>query len=273
MPTHIRTNKKYGKVIFPLILFVTSATFAISISLQATSKELRKTSKFDSIKKSSVSLENTPQRSSKKEIESWQLFGPLIKPEELTSNLKESKLKIELLGTFINNDDRFSSAIISIENLTPTLAKKKSLIMPKVSIEEIYLDKIVIESSGTLEIVSLSDNPGPQITQRNEINNKPKNKKEVKNKEEKTPREITLEKYGLEPVSSTEAEGYIITENAKEIIEKFGLSPGDIVVSVNGYPIGDNYSDTLATKSFQDSGAASVVVNKSGEMVTMEYKR
>ena len=105
-----------------------------------------------------------------------------------------------------------------------------------------------------------------------EVSYQANTKEEPSDSPAQSPKQKTLEKYGLEPVSEG-ATGYIVTKDAKDLIEKFGLNPGDIVLSVNGYPIGDNSSDTLAVKSFQDSGAASVVINQGGSLTTIEYKR
>jgi general secretion pathway protein C len=81
-----------------------------------------------------------------------------------------------------------------------------------------------------------------------------------------------IRQLGLQPVSEGGTEGYRIGEQApKQLIEQVGLNQGDVVVSVNGYPLGDEESDLAALQSYLDSQAASIVVQRGEQEFTVNY--
>lgn len=73
----------------------------------------------------------------------------------------------------------------------------------------------------------------------------------------------------VRPVTEGQANGYVIGEGfPKETMEKTGVAPGDIVVSVNGYAVGEEVSDTLAWNSVRASDTATIVIRgKEGEFM------
>ena len=225
----------------------------------------------------SISETKAPKQTiqSPEKIQSWNIFGSY--QEELAQSyeeLRESKTSISLLGTFFNQSGTRSSAIISLNNGEPTLLTPSSEISRNIFLKDITSQSIIIDNNGTTEKVSLSDFKSVAG-----INNKKPSVKTSEPQEKaeksgpKSARDRALEKYGLEPVAQNSASGYRITKDAEEIIKNFNLNPGDIIVSVNGYPVGEDGSDTLAMKSFQESGSASVIINQGGNTTTIEYKK
>lgn len=211
-----------------------------------------------------------------KNIEDWNIFGSYQKENaQRHENIRESKASISLLGTFFNQKGNRSSAIITLNDDGPTLFSISSKISSNIILKDITSQSIIIDNNGIMERVSLSEFNSVSGIDDNKLPQQNSEAEEVAEQDgaAKTARERALEKYGLEPVSKNSASGYRITEDAKEIIEKFNLKPGDTILSVNGYPVGEDGSDTLAIKSFQESGSASVVINQSGSTITMEYKR
>lgn len=210
-----------------------------------------------------------------KDIESWRVFGVHQESKEHNyEDIKKTNLSIKLFGTFFNEKGILSAAIVSLNEELPMLVTKNSKISPNVQLKQVMAQSIVIDNNGNLEKVKLSDFESVLGLGEKEEKSELKDGNDSPDEDApQTARERALEKYGLEPVAKDSASGYRITDDAKEITEKFNLSPGDIILSVNGYPVGENDSDTLAVKSFQDSGSASVTVNQSGTTTVIEYKR
>ncbi|UWN49251.1 hypothetical protein ASALC70_01450 [Alcanivorax sp. ALC70] len=55
------------------------------------------------------------------------------------------------------------------------------------------------------------------------------------------------------------------------MIEQVGLQPGDVVASVNGYPLGTEESDLAALQSYMESQAATIVVQRGEQEFTVNY--
>lgn len=209
------------------------------------------------------------------DIQAWKIFGSYKGSEESHhEDIEETALSMKLFGTFYNESGVLSSAIISMNEKLPVLVTKSSSISSGVKLEDVNAQSVIINNNGKLEKVKLSDFGSVLGLGAKEENPELQDKNDSPDEDApQTARERALEKYGLEPVAEGSASGYRITDDAKEITEKFNLSPGDIIISVNGYPVGENDSDTLAVKSFQDSGSASVTVNQNGTTTVLEYKR
>lgn len=82
-----------------------------------------------------------------------------------------------------------------------------------------------------------------------------------------------LRRLDLSPVSEHSADGYLVGENfPTEGTEALGVKPGDVVVSVNGYPVGEYNSDYLVWLSFRENHRASVLIRReNGEEFTVNF--
>ncbi len=72
----------------------------------------------------------------------------------------------------------------------------------------------------------------------------------------------TLAEAGLEPVSVGSAEGYKIGSEAQSMIKQAGLQPGDVVLSVNGQPVGNATNDSALMNQVMASSRVRVEVQR-----------
>lgn len=86
-------------------------------------------------------------------------------------------------------------------------------------------------------------------------------------------REKAISYFALEPVSSGKAQGYKVTKGSNVLKSKFGLKPGDVIYSANGYPLGTESSDVLAKKSFNDLGKVDFLIKREEGDLLVEYIR
>ena len=271
-PTHFDSSKFLRLLV--LVSLISLAAVITFTNYQFFSGSLESVTLADTKPRKAPVSSSSTAALSEAQVRSWRLFGEFEGTEKRPDleELSESDLSITLLGTFLNKNTQASSAIVSVDGDLPRIVKSNSEITSNVIIKKIFPDRAVISNRGQLEVIKLSDYASMDGAVATKASYQGDTTGKPDDNATRTPKQKTLEKYGLEPVSEG-ATGYKVTEDAKDLIEKFGLNPGDIILSVNGYPVGDNSSDTLAVKSFQGSGSASVVINQGGSMTTMEYKK
>lgn len=82
-----------------------------------------------------------------------------------------------------------------------------------------------------------------------------------------------LRKLDLTPVTEGSPEGYRVGEDFPESgTEEVGVKPGDTIVAINGYPVGEYHSDYLVWLSFKDTRRASVLVeNEDGGQFSFHF--
>ncbi|WP_370202616.1 type II secretion system protein N [Alloalcanivorax venustensis] len=82
-----------------------------------------------------------------------------------------------------------------------------------------------------------------------------------------------LKKLDLKPVSEHSPNGYRVGEDWPDSgTDELGIKPGDTIVAVNGYPVGEYHSDYLVWLSFKDRYRASVLVRtEEGDQFTFHF--
>lgn len=81
-----------------------------------------------------------------------------------------------------------------------------------------------------------------------------------------------LSALGLEAVEKGSNRGYLVSKN-NTITQKNGLNKGDVITSLNGYPVGNKASDLAAYKSYKETGTASLEVIRGSDLITIRYER
>ena len=72
----------------------------------------------------------------------------------------------------------------------------------------------------------------------------------------------TLNEVGITPVSSGESKGYRVGDNAQAIIKQAGLQAGDVILSVNGRPVGVAANDSALMQQVMASSRVRVEVQR-----------
>lgn len=86
-------------------------------------------------------------------------------------------------------------------------------------------------------------------------------------------RETLLKLNDLTPVSDTSPLGYIIGDRFyPKLLDEIGAEPGDTIVSVNGYNVGNEAGDLQAAESFLRTGSAfMIILTQEGRNLMLEY--
>ena len=213
----------------------------------------------------------------RKQVESWALFGTYqASPEEAGAPIPRSDLNVKISGIVGDPKTGVGWAILSIDNGEEKLYATDSKIKNSIIIKKIYKSQIVIERSGVLESIRLPEfdsiakaTPSGKATK---VSYKEQtDKEEEKLAEDASMREKVLRYLALKPVQPGADSGYLVSEESDMLLKKYGLEPGDIIASANGYPLGTEAGDGAALQVYKRLGKAEVVVNRNGNQMTISY--
>lgn len=94
--------------------------------------------------------------------------------------------------------------------------------------------------------------------------------------DQESPQRSTHEKIqafaGLVPVKEGVAAGYRLGEDSKNTQESLGLREGDVILSMNGYPLGTEADDKLASHARGD-GPITLTVRRNDEKTVITVKK
>lgn len=172
--------------------------------------------------------------------------------------------QISLVGIFFSNIPLLSSVIARSKDKRFLLYREGDSIRNGIKIKRIMEKKIIVEEQGHLFYVDLPSFEGslaPLIKEKRKrdgaysggLGRKEKN---------------YLNKMGLKPVHEGQSDGYVITKSGpQKFYKRYGLKPGDKIISMNGYSLGRQENDVLAYKSYKDSGSVDLIVDKDGRQI------
>jgi len=212
---------------------------------------------------------------SSSQVQRWGLFGAYQaepQAEQRPVDAPETRLSLELLGLFQTRDRGKSSAIIAERGGDAQLYHIGDGIPGNATLEEIYPDRVILKRQGRFETLRLNEVKGlaggvTQVTEPEPRSPAPSPETDLAQQ-----RTALIRQLGLQPVSDGGTEGYKIGDRApKQLIEQVGLQPGDVVASVNGYPLGSEESDLAALQSYMESQAAVIVVQRGEQEFTVNY--
>ena len=238
--------------------------------------------------------EVTTRKSNEIDLSSLNLFGRVREtatPQIVDA--PETKLNLELQGVFISQNEKASSAIVSEKNKPGELFHIGDRLPGNAVLSAVYNDHILIRRGSRTEKLMFSDiyprssasrsntrldcktNPNPvssrlrqvreRIAQRNRNIASPtgsnlpgsflrnymdKNRDRI----QQNPHAVLAE-LGISPVSEGKQKGYKVNGAVSQTsLMRAGLQQGDIILSVNGKPVGDVINDgafieqTMASK-------------------------
>ena len=230
-------------------------------------------------------------------VSNLELFGRLesldIVPQ--TIDAPETKLNLELQGIFITEDAKFSTAIVAEKNKTGELFAIGDKLPGNARLAAVLEDHVLIRRGTRMEKLLFSDNkfqfvsngapentssrseggisgttrsrPGNarnSIRNRNGSNNKTTNNNTLTQYQEKFRNDLhgTLSEAGITPVSIGESNGYKVGADAQAAVKQAGLQPGDMILSINGSPVGVASNDTALMAQVMASSRVRVEVQR-----------
>jgi general secretion pathway protein C len=233
-------------------------------------------------------------------VSNLELFGKLEEAnvEAQTIDAPETKLNLELQGIFIAEDPKFSTAIVAEKNKTGELFAIGDRLPGNATLAAVFEDHVLIRRGTRMEKLLFSDtkfqfisdetprdtsprsgggisaatrsnleNVRNRIHSRNGANNKSINNSPnsaLTRYQEKLRSDLqgTLSEAGITPVSTSESNGYKVGADAQGVVKQAGLQPGDVILSINGKPVGVASSDSALMDQVMASSRVRVEVQR-----------
>ena len=235
------------------------------------------------------------------EIAARNLFGRTdAATQPVAYDAPETHLRLTLEGVFQAEIPEESAAIVAEPNKPGELYLVGGKLPGNVVLAEVHADRIVLRRGGAVETLRFSDEPSlltatnhdeppvaesvdmpleehppeadneapseqPIEAQIPEANESASLSTVVQSYREKLQQDPvgTLNSLGVAPVSSSGAQGYRLDNLASSpYLAQTGLQPGDVVLSVNGRPVGDVQSDQAQLDNIVAQGSARLEVQR-----------
>ena len=205
--------------------------------------------------------------------ETSEIFGSVQRtsdPEVNGEVIPETALEIRLLGVFSDRFNKKSAAIIERKDEESTLVMIGDVLPDGVKVSRILKDRVIFNKNGEKEQLPLTKWKDYKNVKDKIYKDKNKKNKDLKKDDKVHPPTYSefLAHAGLKRVNAEMASGYMVGEGAEAVKEQYGLQQGDIILSVNGYPVGAEADDRLAGSSLID-GAGKMKVLRGGRTLTV----
>mgnify|MGYP006154470521 FL=1 len=198
-----------------------------------------------------------------------------------TADTPQTKLNLELYGVFTSDDPSNSTAVVAQKNKAGELFSIGDRLPGNATLDSVHDDHILIKRGGRLEKLMFSEQSllSPTKSTNNTVNRPPRRsssdsrlsqirsritvRETAKNSPQPRTPGATLRQYvethketiaadptgtlsnlGVSAVEQGEAKGYQLSLVSNDMLDKAGLKRGDVILSVNGTPVGNVVNDS-----------------------------
>jgi general secretion pathway protein C len=196
----------------------------------------------------------------------------------------ETRLPLELLGVFVADVLAESAAIVSQKGKAGELYAIGGMLPGNAELIEVHSDHIVLRRAGgreTLRFPEISSAPMVSVPELSPARSQPSaaaTNSAPWTEEVPSPRDFVsayrgrldedpegaLQELGITPVDDADGSGYRLDDMAANspYLSQTGLQPGDVVLSVNGQPVGNIQQDRRQIDNILAQGSARIEVQR-----------
>lgn len=199
-----------------------------------------------------------------------------------TARAVETRLPLELHGVFVADDPEASAAIVAQKGKPGVLYSVGDSMPGNASLVEVHTDHIVLRRGGARERLTFPEAKGAQFVagQATTATTAPRPDPvpaqaqataaasprefvtEYRDKLNENPNEV-LSELGIAPVTAGSSEGYRLGNLASSpYLSQTGLQPGDVILSINGRPVGNISQDRMEIDNVLAQGSARLEVQR-----------
>ncbi len=194
----------------------------------------------------------------------------------------ETRLPLELLGVFVAEEPEASAAIVAQKGKGGETYLVGATLPGNAKLIEVHPEHIVLRRAGARETLRF-----PQVASNQLLAEPPRAQAPTPSAQRtpppasapaETPRELVsnyrdriesdpegaLKDIGITPVADGSAQGYRLDDSATRspYLSQTGLQPGDVVLSVNGQPVGNIQQDRRQLDNILAQGSARIEVQR-----------
>lgn len=236
------------------------------------------------------------------DLASLNLFGRAEEDSTQVVDAPETRLNLELQGVFTEAGRKNSTAIVAEGNKTGELYHLGDRLPGNATLEEVFDNYILIKRGNKMEKLMFEDSPfrgesgrsssGPssrpsarqasrqsaldQVRSRIADNSTEINMEEdlptydsfrerlehYQQRLDEDPEEV-MNELGIQSVETGNAKGYEVGGDVSNVaLQRAGLQQGDVILSVNGQPVGDVANDRALINEAVDAGRVRVEVQR-----------
>lgn len=253
------------------------------ILLGESGSESNSTAKASQVVKSTQSMPPAPSLTS---LIQRDLFGQSDSTGAASASAPATptRLPLHLRAVFVSKDPGQSTAIIAQRNNSGRLYSPGDMLPGSAKLASIEATRVILSRAGTREELAFKSDfkakkgiqaatiVPQQVAQTSPAApaNPQSNTLQQINAQLAQDPDETLEKMG---VSRRSEGGYRIGSTANQpFLAQSGLQPGDVVLSINGRPLGDINVDRLALTNLANAGSVSVELLRNGQTLTIKTR-
>jgi general secretion pathway protein C len=191
----------------------------------------------------------------------------------------ETRLQLELKGVVTASQKEGSGAIIAERGQEGVYYRVGDSLPGTVELAEVYVDRVILRRSGKIETLRFAESTrgagadsGRASVERG-ISSTIKTADDFLGEAERRLTQDpqgTLGSVGLSPVTSGESSGYVYN-GQNPMLRQMNLQKGDVIRSVNGFPIGDVQKDRELLRQFYEEGSVMVEIERDGTFFSINY--
>ena len=212
------------------------------------------------------------------------LFGQSDSIGTASAPTTPTRLPLNLRAVFVSTDPGQSTAIISQRNNSGKLYSPGDMLPGSAKLVSIEATRVILARAGAREELAFKSDfkakegiQAAEVAQQQAADTSPEvpanpqsNALQQLNAQLAQNPDETLQKMG---VSRRSEGGYRIGSTANQpFLAQSGLQPGDVVLSVNGRPLGDINVDRMALTNLANAGSVSVELLRNGQTLTITTK-
>ncbi|RUO75791.1 type II secretion system protein GspC [Idiomarina seosinensis] len=217
------------------------------------------------------------------QIKSHNIFGTAAEQRSRSriESAPETQLNVRLIGVSASSNPLRSAAIIEQRGQQQTYIVGEELANSNVTIEDIYADRVILDNSGSLEVLKLEDigesrpalslKIGGSDSEAAELS--PDNVSEAREKLTANP-ESMLDYVEISPiVVNGSLKGYRLRPgNQPELFNQAGFQSGDIAVSINGLDLTNMQQAMEAGQLLQNARQLTVTILRNDEQMELDIE-
>ena len=203
---------------------------------------------------------------------------------EPSANAAQQTVNLELQGVMVGYPNRFSSAVIKLDNTADRYRVGETIGSTSYQLAEVYWDHVVLrQGNGSTRELQFKGLPiglyqpmtpttAPQAAATPSQPSAPVNTTQEALGQAIQQMQGNREQYLKDMgVSGSSSEGYEVTERTPTALRnKLGLRPGDRIVSLNGQTVGQGQTDVQLLEQARRAGQVKIEIKRGDQVMTIQ---
>lgn len=193
--------------------------------------------------------------------------------ESVRRNAPETRLSLKLEGILLAERPEYSGAIVSGPGNVTAHYRVGERLPGDAELVEVEPGRILIRRQGAYESLAFDEEFQAPVASAQATDVTPQSQDDfVSEAQARLDREgaTALLDFGLSPVDDGGTQGYVF-DGSNAMLRAINLRAGDVITSINGYPLGDLEQDRQLIDSLRSERHLQVEVERGGARFTVTY--